>query len=85
MGSAVEALLGEQMISRPEHGEQGRCDGGHAAGGHEPGLRVFQGGELPVEDDVIRRVVQTDIFDISLIGRFPHILVYEIKKLGQGN
>src|SRR5262249_12971856 len=58
---AVQAALGQQMIAGRQHREERRADRRHAARGDQRGLGSLEVGELGVQRQVVRRVVEAQI------------------------
>ncbi len=64
MGASVQAFLGQQMVSRLKHCQQGGRDCRHAAGGDDRRLGALQCRQQLGQGDMIGRVVQADIFKV---------------------
>ena len=64
MRSAVERLVGEEVVARFQHAEERRRDGGHAARRDERRLGPFQRGDLGVKGDMVRRVGEPRVADV---------------------
>ena len=56
LGGGVKRCRMDNDIARPDMGEQGRRDRGHARGERQRGLRLFPDGEPPFEDLLIGTV-----------------------------
>src|SRR5438445_13809954 len=68
MGPAIQTVLDEQVIPIMKESQQGGGDRRHSARCHKSILRTFNRGKLLVERPSVRRVVQSNVFNIMIAG-----------------
>ena len=70
MGSAVEATLREQVVTGVQHGQQRGIDRRHAAGSHQRIGGALQVGQLAVQGDMVRGIVEPQVGNIVITRVF---------------
>ena len=66
--TAVERVLREKMIARPEHAQQRRRNCRHAARGDDRGFRSFERRQLRVQRVMVGGVRQPRVHDVVVTG-----------------